>query len=167
MGNTLGTMLTMTTYGTWLRGDLRGWIDAGRVMPPNPVLERADRSRMKHDMYLFDSERLLDIGEAIGQSLLERMPLRIYAMTIRTWHVHVVVSDTEVALGAVVKCIKDAARWHLRPGRPIWGEGYDKRFCFNEASLRARIEYVERHNVKTGWPPRPWDFIESPSFNPG
>ena len=154
--------MTMTTYGTWIRGDLRGWIDAGRIMPPDPVLERADRKRMKHPMYLFDSERLAEIGEAIGRSLLKRMPVRIYAMTVGTWHVHVVVSDTPAALSDIVKCIKDAARWHLRPGRPIWGDRYDKRFCFDEAALRARIEYVERHNVQIGRPRRPWEFIVSP-----
>ena len=44
---TLGTLLTFTTYGTWLRGDARGWID-GVLMPPDPVLESADRGRMVH-----------------------------------------------------------------------------------------------------------------------
>lgn len=36
MGKTLGTMFTMTTYGSWLRGDERGWIEDGKLMPPNP-----------------------------------------------------------------------------------------------------------------------------------
>jgi len=26
MANVLAIMLTMTTYGTWLRGDARGWV---------------------------------------------------------------------------------------------------------------------------------------------
>jgi len=162
MGSTLGTMLTMTTYGTWLRGDTRGWVDAGRIMPPHPILEGSDRERMKHPMYLFDVNLLLDVGRAIGQSLLKRIPLRIYAMTVQAWHVHVVVSDTPVKLSEVVKCAKDAARWYLRPGRPIWGRGYDKRFCFDDASLCLRIEYVERHNTESGLPARPWGFITSP-----
>ena len=155
MADTLGTKLTMTTYGTWLRGDVRCWIDSGRLMPPDPVLERADRQRMKHSMYLFDQERLPEVGQVIGRSLMERMPVRIHAMTVRSWHVHVVVAHTPIALRKIVKCVKDAARWHLRVGRPIWGAGHDKRFCFNERSLRARIEYVERHNVATDWSPRP------------
>ena len=166
MGNTLGTMLTMTTYGTWLRGDMRGWIDAGRLMPGDPVLERCDRQHMKHPMYLFDRRQLLEIGEVIGQSLLARKPVRIYAMAVQTWHVHVVVNDTPATLSEIVKCVKDAARWHLRADRPIWGAGHDKRFCFDENSLRARIEYVERHNVEMGWTRRPWDFI-APPFRPG
>jgi hypothetical protein len=50
MGNTLATMLTMTTYGTWLRGDNRGWVDDGKILPAAPFLEDADRVRMKHSM---------------------------------------------------------------------------------------------------------------------
>ena len=165
MGETLGTMLTMTTYGTWMRGDMRGWIDAGRLMPPDPAIERADQSRMDHPMFLFDSGRLLEIGEAIGQSLQSRTPVRIYAMTIQPQHMHVVIGPTPDSLGRIVKCVKDAARWYLRAGRPIWGEGYDKQFCFDENSLRARIEYVERHNAEMGWSRRPWKFI-APPFRP-
>ena len=153
----------MTTYGTWLRGSECGWVDAGRLMPPDPALRESDQRRMTHPAYFFDGGRLLEIGEAIGRSLLNRKPVRIYAMTVRTWHVHVVVGDTSAHLSGIVKCIKDAVRWYLRAGRPIWGAGYDKRFCFDENSLRARIEYVERHNAEMGWPRRPWEFI-TPSF---
>ena len=28
MRETLAIMLTMTTYGTWLRGDRRGWVES-------------------------------------------------------------------------------------------------------------------------------------------
>jgi len=66
MGNTIATMLTMTTYGTWLRGDKRGWVEDGIIFPPDPVLEIADRARMKHPAYLFPRERLFDIGTFIG-----------------------------------------------------------------------------------------------------
>jgi hypothetical protein len=162
MGDSLGTMLTMTTYGTWMRGDMRGWIDSGRLMPPDPAVERADQQRMSHSMFLFDDERLLEIGEAIGQSLQSRMAAIIYAMTVQSQHVHVVLGDTPASLSGIVKCVKDAARWHLRAGRPIWGQGYDKRFCYDETSLRARIKYVERHNVRMGLPRRPWEFITPP-----
>jgi len=51
MPRTLGTMFTITTYGTWLRGDYRGWIDDGKLMPPDPVLQAADGERMKHPPY--------------------------------------------------------------------------------------------------------------------
>jgi len=55
-------------------------------------------------------------------------------------------------------------RWAMRPGRPIWGDGYDKRFCFDGASALARIAYVEEHNLARGRPARSWPFILDPPF---
>jgi hypothetical protein len=53
MGNTLATMITMTTYGTWLRGDYRGWVDDGRILPPDPILEEAARTSTMSLQILF------------------------------------------------------------------------------------------------------------------
>jgi hypothetical protein len=33
---TLAIMFTLSTYGTWLRGDARGWVDDGIIFPPIP-----------------------------------------------------------------------------------------------------------------------------------
>lgn len=159
MGNTLATMFTMTTYGTWLRGDRRGWVDDGIIFPPNPILEDADRRRMKHSPYLFDCDRLHEAGGYIGESLTTRLEFPLYALCINTWHVHFVIGPTCHTLGDVAKCAKDAVRYGLGPGRPIWAEGYDKRFCFDNRSARNRIRYVERHNERYGWPAKPWSFI--------
>ena len=114
MANTLATMLTMTTYGTWLRGDRRGWIDHGEIFPPDPELESADRARMKHPVFLFPRDGLLDVGQFIGASLVERLQLKIYALTIGTWHAHIVIGPTRHAIGDVVRTAKDAARYGLK-----------------------------------------------------
>ena len=159
MGNTLATMITMTTYGTWLRGDRRGWVDAGRILPSDPVLEVADRGRMKHPPYLFARSRLYDVGRMIGASLDGRLDVPLLALSVAIWHVHVVIGHTRPPISDVVKCAKDAVRYGLRPGRPIWTADFDKRFCFDERSVRTRVRYVERHNKSLGWPPQPWPFL--------
>ncbi len=159
MGRTLATMVTMTTYGTWLRGDRRGWVDEGVTYPADPILEANDRQRMKHDVFLFVANDLVRIGEALGRALIDRLQQRILALTVQTWHVHFVIGATETEMGEVVKCAKDSARYLLQPGRPIWSDGHDKRFCFDQRAVCARVAYVERHNVERGWPARPWDFI--------
>jgi hypothetical protein len=166
MGNTLATMLTMTTYGTWLRGDRRGWVEDGIIFPPDPDLESADRARMKHSVYLFPRERLLDVGNCIGTSLVQRLQLQIFALHVGTWHVHIVIGPTIHHVGEVTKCAKDAARYGLRPGRPIWTERFDKRFCFDTRTVLNRIHYVERHNEAMGWPAKPWPFV-TPYVAPG
>ena len=161
MANTLAIMVTMTTYGTWLRGDARGWVDKGVVFPADPDLEAVDKARLKHSLYRFADADGYRVGSMMGESLCGRLGLRIYAMTVQTWHAHFVIGATSHPVGQVAKCAKDAVRWGLRPGRPIWGDGYDKRFCYDERSVRARIEYVQRHNLQVARPARPWGFIET------
>ena len=159
MAGTRAIMITMTNYGTWLRGDRRGWVDDGRVLPPCPKLEAADAARLKHTPYYFDEDRLTDIGQMIGDSLTTRKQVRLLALTVATWHTHLVIGATRHDLGDVVKCAKDAVRYGLRPGRPIWTAHYDKRFCFDERSVANRIRYVERHNEARGWQAKPWTFV--------
>jgi len=164
MGDCLAVMYTMTTYGTWLRGDERGWVDDGVTQPPSPVLENVDRHRMKHDPFRFQDDQLFDVGTMIGRSLIDRLHQRIMALTVQRWHAHFVVIASDASPAMIVKCAKDAVRWGLRPGRPIWTDGYDKRFCYDEKAVGARIEYVQRHNLELGWPARPWSYIEVPAF---
>ncbi|HUX17508.1 MAG TPA: hypothetical protein VMW52_13610 [Phycisphaerae bacterium] len=160
----MATLVTMTTYGTWLRGNARGWVDAGTIFPPSPALEDADRRRMKHPVFKFAEKDWQTVGSWMGMALAERTQTALYAMTVQPWHVHLVVAPSGQTLSHLVKCAKDAARWGLRAGRPIWAGGYDKRFCFDEASAAARIAYVERHNVACGRPARPWTFLVDPPF---
>lgn len=159
MGNTRAILFTMTTYGTWLRGDRRGWVDDGVIFPADQELEAADRNRLKHSVYTFPKDRLLDIGAMIGESLIARKQASILALHIGCWHTHFVLGATKHDLGDIAKCAKDAARWGLRIDRPIWTDGYDKRFCFDDQSTRNRVRYVERHNIEAGLPARPWEFI--------
>jgi hypothetical protein len=164
MGRTLATLITISTYGTWLRGDARGWVDDGITFPPDPVLEQLDWDRMKFKPYKFPRDVRFAVGQAIGRSLRERLDLHINAFCLQSWHGHIVVGSTSHSTGDIVKCAKDAARWHLRLDRPIWAGGYDKRFCFDQRSVVNRVRYVEAHNREDGLPPRPWEFIEELPF---
>jgi hypothetical protein len=160
MSRTVATMLTFTTYGTWLRGDKRGWVEDGIVYPADPELEAVDSRRMRYAPFRFAKEDLLRIGQAMGRALIGRKKQRIVALTVQTWHVHCVIGATQVPIADVVKCAKDAARYELCPARPIWTAGFDKRYCFDLESVRHRVACVERHNLDHGWTARPWDFIE-------
>ncbi len=158
MGRTIGIMVTMTTYGTWLRGDQRGWIDDGMPMPPDLILQANDQRRLAYSAFRFDRGQLREIGLMIGRSLIDRLDAVILALTVQTWHAHFVIGATRHDIGAVVKCAKDAVRYGLRLGRPVWTDGYDKRFCFDEQSLVNRVRYVERHEQTTPGA-EPWPFV--------
>lgn len=137
----------------------RGWVERGTIRAANPNLATADRRRLKHPVFLFEQDQLLDVGEMIGRALIDRLDLAVLALAIQRQHVHLVIGSTPHDIGHVAKCAKEAVRYGLRPGRPIWTGGYDKRFCFDDASVMARVRYVERHNEHMDWPPRPWGFI--------
>jgi hypothetical protein len=161
MGRTLGVMFTATTYGQWLRGDRRGWVDAGRILPADPAMEDRDRRRLRHDPYLLPADRLVDVGQSMVDALRDRLGLVVLALTVQTWHVHVTVGGSRHRPGTVVKCFTDAARWRLRPGRPIWAEGCDKRFCFDSATLHRRVDYVRKHNRRNGLGDNPYRGVTS------
>ena len=167
-GRTLGVMLTCTTYGMWLRGDRRGWVEDGRILPADPALEDADRGRLKHSPWCFDEPQCDTAGACICESLRERLGVPVWALTVELWHVHAVVDLGVVDLPVVVKCLKDAVRYGLKPGRPIWATGYDKRWCFDAPTLRRRIDYVGRHNTRHGYPEHRWPgVVPCPHLAPG
>jgi hypothetical protein len=38
----------------------------------------------------------------------------------------------------------------------MWTTDFDRRFCYDWQRLRDRVNYVEEHNVRNGWPRQPW-----------
>src|SRR4051794_8069517 len=111
---TLATLITTTTYGTWVRGDHRGWVDEGKIFPADPMLELADKARMSEAMWVFTLDEILPTGRAIVHSLRTRLNLDVLALTLQPSHSHFVVGQTDCDIAEVVKCAKDAARYHLR-----------------------------------------------------
>ena len=163
MGRTVATLSTITTYGNWLRGNQRGWVEDGVVYPPEPALQAWDRARMKHPPYRFPRDQWMGLGEAIGRALIDRLGVRLHGLTVQSWHAHGLIGATRVDLADVIKCAKDAARYHLNVDRPIWAEGYDKRWCFDWMTAGTRLRYVQRHNLQNGWEADPWPFLTTPS----
>jgi hypothetical protein len=53
-GGTIGGMMekveasfvTTTTHGSWLPGDVRGYVERGQILPPSPTLAEFARSQM-------------------------------------------------------------------------------------------------------------------------
>ena len=148
MPNTLGYMLTWTTYGTWLQGDARGYVNNGKICSENICLRIANEtSKTQSSIRLSDSQRQL-IKEAILNKA-ESVRQAVHALTVRKDHVHLVVGYTPVPIPKIAAIYKAAARMALKEygfqGK-LWTKGYDKRFCFDAETLKRRIKYVEKHN---------------------
>lgn len=124
-------MVTCTTYGQWLRGDRRGWVDEGRILPANLGLEDGGRGRLVDSPWLFTEPQCLAAGALMVESLKSRMGVAVWALCVESWHAHAVVDPAGQDIAKVVKCLKDAVRYGLKPGRRVWATGYDKRWCFD------------------------------------
>jgi len=147
MGKMAGYMLTWTTYGSWLQGDRRGYVKDGELLGENPKLREANiKSQGGNKVTLKEQER-----EIVRKAILheaKKLGQKIYSLAVCSNHVHLVAGYISGPINEVVGYYKNAARVALQingfVGR-VWTKGYDKRYCFDERSLKKRIDYVRRH----------------------
>jgi REP element-mobilizing transposase RayT len=151
----LAYFITWTTYGTWLPGDVRGWIKAGYngIQQPNVTLERRSRNRMAEDAI----ELTVPQRKLIEETIRDHCKIRgwlLHAVNARTNHVHVVVmanrEPDEVMNQFKAWCsrkLSDGADLNnqvaKKAGRRRWfTEDGDKTLIDNEEYLQSAIKYV-------------------------
>ena len=93
MATPLAYHLIWTTYGTWLPGDARGWIESGvpGVQLPDPQREEQARGSMAEPPVLLNDEQ----RQIVTQTIQEHCRLRgwqLHAVNVRSNHVHVVLT---------------------------------------------------------------------------
>jgi len=140
----LATMITTTTYGTWLPGDLRGYVDRGVILPADPDhLQRARRLLKSDPIYLTpgDQDTLFDAL----QRAAHEFDYTLFAASIESWHAHWLIDHAFDAVEVMVARLKTRMRQALDRGR-LWTAGYDARFCFDEDAVEARRNYIRRHH---------------------
>ena len=143
----IGYFLTWTTYGTWLPGDSRGWVEHRHGLQlPDSVRKAEAAARMTDDACRLSEEHRFAVEDQVRETCGQReWPL--HAVNCRSNHIHVVVSvhntlpqKIRVDLKAwTVRCLKqrfdsDRDRW--------WSERGSMRYLNDEESLEAAIVYV-------------------------
>ncbi len=148
MNDPLGYFLTWATYGTWLPGDQRGWVEYRRGWQfPRPVLALEAAARMSEDACRLSEEQREAVEEQIEETCRQRGWL-LHTANCRSNHVHVVLTAPETRPKKIrmdlkawaTRCLKDRFD-SLREN--WWGERGSIRFLFDEESLEAAIRYVE------------------------
>jgi REP element-mobilizing transposase RayT len=147
MAKTVGYMVTWTTYGTWLQGERKGYVKDGEVRGENVAIKKDCEKKLEHKPVRLGRREKEIVREAIIEAA-KRFKQKILAIAVYSNHVHIVCEYVDVPIDVVVGYYKNAGRVAIQKsgfkGR-VWTSGYDKRFCFSEKDLRARIEYVNRH----------------------
>ena len=161
MPETLGYMVTWTTYGTWLQGDRRGYVRNGKILPADRLLYERNVTKLSGGPVSLSLAQRRTVRTAIFTEA-ERLGQKIFALAIGSNHVHLLVEYIPKAIGRVVSHYKHAARLALADKGNTdrwWTKGYDKRYCFDKCSQRSRIAYVIGHSrnprinpgAKYGW----------------
>lgn len=140
----LATMVTTTTYGSWLPGDLRGSVDNGIVLPGDPA--RLERSRQRMGMgqpVLLTAGQQSDLFDALCRAC-DEFGYMLTDASVEPWHLHWMVDHGFDAVATMVGRLKNRMRQALGVGR-IWTEGYYDSRLFDSAAIDIRRGYIARH----------------------
>ena len=148
MGKVIGYMVTWTTYGTWLQGDKRSYVKDGRILEGEQRLLELCKGLQKGKTVKLTKPEKEIVRRAIS-SESQRIGQKLETLAVCTNHVHLAARPCDKSIERIVSMYKSvvtrALRYSGRAG-PIWTSGFDKRFCFTEADLARKIEYIQNHN---------------------
>jgi hypothetical protein len=134
--------VTVTSYGSWLPGDARGWVQRGELLPNNPALERHARGELAQSIVLFDPGEQQELMSAL-LAACDEFGYRVFELSIESWHLHWIMQHHD-ALRSMIGRLKTRMRQRLDCGR-IWAEGYWQRELASEDELVHAREYIRRH----------------------
>jgi len=146
-------LLTWTTYGSWLPGDERGWVDRHNASygmeyhKPSPPVRRAAMQRMKSSPLTL-TQQARDIVRAAIEEVCRCRDWQLVAMNCRSNHVHVLVRTDGTPAHCVMNQFKAYASRSLRRNKlveqdRIWTRGGSTRHINTEASLLSAEQYVK------------------------
>lgn len=155
MNNIIAFHIVWTTYGTWLPGDVRGWVKKGEwvAQEPDPAKERDARERMvEAPVFLTAEQRAI-----VETTIVDHCRIRgwtLHAVKVKAAHVHVVVTADrrgqevrDLFKAWCSRMLSDAAGLTERiakgAGRRHWfTEGGDCEHIDTEEYLHNAIRYV-------------------------
>jgi len=151
----LGYFLTWVTYGTWLPGDSRGWVEYRRGWQlPDPVLELEAAARMVEEAVRLNRIQRDAVELQIAETCLHRN-WQLHAVNCRSNHVHSVVSAADTPPKKIRSDLKAWATRSLKQQfdsarQNWWAERGSIRFLYDEESLEAAIAYVLEGQHRAG-----------------
>ena len=149
----LAYLVTFRSRGTWLHGDERGSIDrfnndyGSPRIPSDERWYRYNSEILIGDAVLLDSPRRQSIEGAVKETC-ELRNWHLYALNVRTNHVHIVVAAGSAKPGSVLHALKANATRQMREDKcwnfdySPWVDKGSKRRLWNEKSIALAVDYV-------------------------
>ena len=137
------TFVTTTSHGSWLPGDMRGYVRKGVTLPGDPTLLVLSEQRLKQRPVHFtnnDRDRLFDAITAA----CDEFHYRLSDVAAEPWHIHWILFHGNDAIEVMVGRLKTRMRQALGKGR-IWTEGYCAEPLFDDMAIEQVQQYSARH----------------------
>ena len=149
----LAYLITFRSYGTWLHGDPRGSVNRFRNryesarLPPEKKWFKTNTERLKGEVVILSAAQRRCVEAAVRETC-EIRKWTLYALGVRTNHVHVVVSigdrRPETALNAFkangTRKMREDGCW--TSDRTPWVDKGSNRYLWNEKSIELGVAYV-------------------------
>ena len=148
----LAYLITFRSYETWMHGDDRGSVDrhhrryGSPALPPSPRREKIETRLIKQPKVIFDLRQRRAIGLEINETCQFRK-WTLWAVNVRTNHVHCVLTANCSAKGAMAALKANATRAMREDGcweeiLSPWSRGGSTKYIWTEEELSNAIAYV-------------------------
>ncbi|MEM7477977.1 MAG: transposase [Planctomycetota bacterium] len=147
MSDPIAYFLTWVTYGTWLPGDARGWVELKHGWQlPNANLESDCESRMGEEQCLLSAVARQHTAAQIEETCQHR-GWTLHTLSVRSNHLHAVVAAANVVPKKIRADLKAWATRRLKhevdeSRNNWWADRGSVRYIWNEESLERVIVYV-------------------------
>lgn len=152
----VGYLITFRTRGTWLHGDERGSTSRHHNVYGTPKLRhernwlQTNRARLKAEPFVMGSRQRACVRKAIIETCMLR-GWKLFALNIRTNHVHAVVWAPDIKPELVLNAFKANATRVMRERLQWqydfspWADKGSNRYLWTLASRATAVNYVRDH----------------------
>ena len=155
MDDPVAFFFTITTYGTWLPGDQRGWVEFKHGWQlPDPIKELESHAKMAEDACLFSPEQRSVVESQITETC-EYRNWQLLAKNCRSNHMHFVVAARDTTPKRIRQDIKAWCTRRLKEHAQIerenwWADRGSIRWIFKEDDIVRVVEYVNDAQDRKG-----------------
>jgi hypothetical protein len=139
----LGTMITTTSYGSWMPGDVRGYVDSGTVLPANPNLLKHAHGSLANAPVRFTDVQQIVLFHALRNAAVE-FGYQLLDVSVESWHLHWIVDHGFDPVKTMAGRLKTRMRQFINRGR-IWTKGYCHRCLYTPNEIEVASQYIARH----------------------
>ena len=142
-----GFLITWTTYGTWLPGDMRGWSKRGEVKQESqPALEQWCQNNLVSEVVVLGKPDRVTVEDAIREHCQVRN-WGLPAVNARSNHVHLVVQAYEKPTIVRDQLKANCTRKLRRQSQPLiakhtWTKAGQCKVLEDDEALEAAVRYV-------------------------